>query len=55
MCKIIITYSCGCKPYCAAKPCKNPDCVDVETIYEPPCALCAKDELEREQEIAYIN
>ncbi|KAI0465653.1 hypothetical protein F4859DRAFT_519838 [Xylaria cf. heliscus] len=47
---IIITYSCGCKPYKARKPCNNPDCTNVERIYEPPCALCVKEELEKELE-----
>ncbi|GAW19715.1 hypothetical protein ANO14919_092040 [Xylariales sp. No.14919] len=53
MCQIVITYSCGCKPYVATKPCDDPNCHNVERIYEPPCALCAKEELEKEQEISY--
>ncbi|KAI0801615.1 hypothetical protein GGR55DRAFT_468910 [Xylaria sp. FL0064] len=53
MCRIIITYSCGCKPYTATKPCADPKCDKVERVREPPCALCVKEELEREQEKAH--
>ncbi|GAW26438.1 hypothetical protein SAMD00023353_3200390 [Rosellinia necatrix] len=53
MCKVIITYECGCKPYTGEKPCPYPNCQRVEEIKESPCAACVKEELAREQEKAY--
>ncbi|CAJ2503645.1 Uu.00g110390.m01.CDS01 [Anthostomella pinea] len=49
MCKIIITYKCGCKPYTGRLPCKNNDCDTVkERRREPNCAMCEKLALEDE-------
>ncbi|KAI1164815.1 hypothetical protein F5B18DRAFT_650225 [Nemania serpens] len=53
--EIIIKYDCGCKPYVAIKPCAKPDCEEVERVNEPPCALCVKEELEREQQRSHTK
>ncbi|KAI1186535.1 hypothetical protein F5B17DRAFT_431453 [Nemania serpens] len=55
MCKIIIRYDCGCKPYVGIKPCSKPGCEKVERVNEPPCALCVKEELEIEQQRSYTK
>lgn len=49
MCKIIITYRCGCKPYETKTPCKKPDCQSVkEIVQEPRCEQCQGQDAEME-------
>ncbi|KAI1488591.1 hypothetical protein F5X96DRAFT_69799 [Biscogniauxia mediterranea] len=44
MCKILIVYRCGCKPYETHLPCERDgkrDCNAIkETVYKPRCRLC---------------